>query len=176
MSRIYRLSLMGLSLLVLLVVGWVIEGSFDFLLNDFWFAAGFLLLITLSLVDQPHFSKDSNIFVNAITAGMSLLLVPDSERNITYWIFLGVIAYLLASSYVLMFLRNRNLGGESKPIQALSRINRQLGQPTVIFSALFLWGAIRQFTMMSGQFNALLIFWIIFMVLNGEGKISWTPS
>lgn len=75
---------MGLSLLVLLIVGWVIEGSFDFLLNDFWFAAGFLLLITLSLVDQPHFSKDSNIFVNAITAGMSLLLVPDSERNITY--------------------------------------------------------------------------------------------
>lgn len=166
MSRIYRLSLMGLSLLVLLIVGWVIEGSFDFLLNDFWFAAGFLLLITLSLVDQPHFSKDSNIFVNAITAGMSLLLVPDSERDITYWIFLGVIAYLLASSYVLMFLRNRNLGSESKPIQVLSRINRQLGQPTVIFSALFLWGAIRQFTMMSEQFNALLVFWIVFMVLN----------
>lgn len=157
---------MGLSLIVLLIVGWAIEGSFDFLLNDFWFAAGFLLLITLSLVDQPHFSKDSNIFVNAITAGMSLLLVPDSERDITYWIFLCVIAYLLASSYVLMLLRNRRLGSESKPIQVLSRVNRQIGQPTVIFSALFLWGAIRQFTMMSGQFNALLVFWIVFMVLN----------
>lgn len=157
---------MALSLIVLLIVGWAIEGSFDFLLNDFWFAAGFLLLITLSLVDQPHFSKDSNIFVNAITAGMSLLLVPDSERNITYWIFLGVIAYLLASSYILMLLRNRSLGGEPKPIQVLSRINRQLGQPTVIFSALFLWGAIRQFTMMSGQFNTLLVFWIVFMILN----------
>ena len=157
---------MGLSLVVLLIVGWAIEGSFDFLLNDFWFAAGFLLLITLSLVDQPHFSKDSNIFVNAITAGMSLLLIPDSERDATYWIFLCVIAYLLVSSYVLMLLRNRSLGSESKPIQILARINRQLGQPTVLFSALFLWGAIKQFTMASDQFNALLVFWIVFMVLN----------
>lgn len=176
MSRVYRLTLMGLSLIILLIVGWVIDGSFSFLLNDYWFAAGFLLLITLSLVDQPHFSKDSNIFVNSITAGMSLLLILASDRTPTYWIFLAVIIYLFVSSYVLMFLRNRNLGAESKSIQVLSRINRQIGQPNVLFSALFLWGAVKQFTMASDQFNALLVFWIVFMVLNVPAVASTIES
>ena len=77
MSKKYRLTLIALSLLILLAVGRIITGGFDFVLDDFWFASGLLLLILLSLIDQPHFSKDSNVFVNAIAAGISLLLVEN---------------------------------------------------------------------------------------------------
>lgn len=166
MSKKYRLILMILSIISLLAVGWFINRDFSFAINDFWFTAGLLLLILLSLIDQPHFSKDSNIFVNGVTAALSLLLVPKEGRDYIFWLFLGFVFYLLVCSYVLMWLRKDKLKEESKPVQFLSRLNRQIGKPDVIFSAFFLWGGIRQYTMNSSEFNALLWFWIIFMILN----------
>lgn len=166
MSRAYRLTLMVLSIIILLVVGFCIYGSLYFLLDSFWFTAGLLLLITLSLVDQPHFSKDTNVFINSITAGLSLLLVPHHDRDVLFWTFLVLIGFLLVSSYVLMLVRGKALTAELPIVQILSRVNRQLGKPEVLFSALFIWGAIRQFTMSSAQFNALFVFWIVFMILN----------
>ena len=80
MSRVASLIFLGLSLILLIGVGKGITGSFDFVLNQFWFTSGFLLLILLSLIDQPHFSKDSNVFINAVTAGISLLLVDEIDR------------------------------------------------------------------------------------------------
>lgn len=166
MSKKYRLTMMFLSLLILCTIGWFITNSFDFLLNDFWFTSGLLLLVLLSLIDQPFFSKDSNIFVNAVTAALSLLLVPKDDRSFIYWGFLVIIVYLIVSSYIVMWCRNKELAEENKILQIVSRINRQLGRPEAIFSAFFLWGAIRQFTMESGAFNALLWFWIAFTLLN----------
>lgn len=157
---------MILSLVVLLAVGFYFNGNFSFAINDFWFSSGLLLLILLSLVDQPFFSKDCNIFVNAVTAALSLLLVPTNERSVTFWIFLAIIVYLIISSYILMWMRSRELSKENVLVQILARINRQLGKPETIFSAFFLWGAIRQYGLNSEQFNALLWFWIIFMILN----------
>lgn len=166
MSRTYRLALMVLSIAALLIVGYAINGSLCFLLDSFWFTAGLLLLITLSLVDQPHFSKDANVFINSITAGLSLLLVQPIERDLLFWTFLAVIAYLLISSYILMLVRGKTLSAEPLAVQILSRINRQVGKPEVLFSALFIWGAVRQFTMSAPEFNALFVFWIVFMVFN----------
>lgn len=166
MSKRYRLALMALSIVALFVVGWSINQSFSFVFNDFWFTAGLLLLIMLSLVDQPHFSKDSNVFVNAVTATLSLLLVPESERTPIFWAFFGIALYLIISSYALMWLRRKSLGEESVTVQFFSRLNRMIGRPEVIFSAFFLWGAVRQYSSTSSEFNALLWFWIIFMVLN----------
>ena len=166
MSKRYRLSLMGISLIILVCVGAFFTGSLTFIVNDFWFASGLLLLILLSLVDQPFFSKDCNIFVNAVTAALSLLLIPKNQRTITYWIFLSLITYLIFSSYVLMWLRKYELTLDHPGIQILARINRQLGRPETIFSAFFLWGAIRQYKLDSTEFNALLWFWVIFMLLN----------
>lgn len=166
MSRPYRLALMVLSIAALLIVGYTINGSLYFLLDSFWFTAGLLLLITLSLVDQPHFSKDANVFINSITAGLSLLLVQPNERDLLFWTFLAVIAYLLISSYVLMLIRGKTLSAEPLAVQMLSRINRQVGKPEVLFSALFIWGAVRQFTMSAPEFNALFVFWIVFMIFN----------
>ena len=86
MSKKYRLSLMLLSLIILLCVGSYFTQGISFITTDFWFASGLLLLILLSLVDQPFFSKDSNIFVNGVTAALSLLLVaPDdggADKNL----------------------------------------------------------------------------------------------
>ena len=164
MSKKYRLILMIISFLVLTVVGWFINRNFSFLINDFWFASGILLLILLSLVDQPFFSTDSNIFGNAISAALSLLLISKNERTAIFWMFLAVTIYLIVSSYILMWLRNKELYLESNFVQFLSRINRQLGRPETLFSAFFLWGAVRQYTINSSEFNALLWFWIAFMV------------
>lgn len=166
MSKRYRLSLMILSIVVLLAVGRIINGSFDFIINNFWFASGLLLLILLSLIDQPFFSKDSNIFVNGVTAGLSLLLVPSEERTAVFWIFLGITLYLIVCSYILMWIRTSSLSDENKCIQFFSRLNRIIGRPETIFSAFFIWGAIRQYSVDSKHFNALLWFWVVFIILS----------
>ena len=157
---------MAMSVVALCVIGWFIKRDFSFLTNDFWFTSGLLLLVLLSLVDQPFFSKDSDIFVNAVPAALSLLLIPADDRDTIFWVFFGLTLYLIVSSYVLMLVRKKSLGEESNIIQFLSRFNRQIGKPNVLFSAFFLWGGIRQFTMNSPEFNALLWFWIVFILLN----------
>ena len=166
MNKRTRLIFLGLSLTLLIGVGRIVTSSFDFLLNDFWFTSGFLLLILLSLIDQPHFSKDSSIFINAVTAGISLLLISQKNRNWVFWLFLGVTVYLVTSSYILMWLRNNPLQKENKLIQFFSRINREVGKPQTLFSAFFLWGALNQFGIGSNGFNALLLYWVVFMILN----------
>lgn len=166
MNKATRLIFLGLSLILLIGVGRYVTNSFDFILNHFWFTSGFLLLILLSLIDQPHFSKDSNVFVNAVTAGVSLLLVDEANRSWIFWLFLSVTCYLVVSSYILMWLRNRPLPSENQWVQFFSRINREIGRPQALFSAFFLWGAIQQFGLNSGGFNALLLYWVVFMILN----------
>lgn len=166
MTKTYRLLLLGLSSLLLVGLGLYIRKDFSFLLNDFWFTSGLLLLILLSLIDQPHFSKDTNVFVNAVTAAVSLLLVPALNRDGLFWTFFSFIVYLTTSSYILMWLRQNQLNEENKIVQFFSRLNRQIGRPEAIFSAFFLWGGIRQFGLASNEFNLLLWFWIIFMILN----------
>lgn len=166
MNKRTRLIFLGLSLILLVGVGYFVTQGFGFLLNDFWFTSGFLLLILLSLIDQPHFSKDSNVFINAVTAGVSLLLVDEQNRNWIFWLFLSVTFYLAISSYILMWLRNRPLPNENKWIQFFSRINREIGKPQTLFSVFFLWGALNQFGLNSNGFNSLLLYWVIFMILN----------
>ncbi len=166
MNKRARLIFLGLSLIILILVGRFITNDFKFLLNDFWFSSGFLLLILLSLIDQPYFSKESNVFVNAVTAGVSLLLVPENNRNCFFFIFLSVTIFLAISSYFLMWLRNKPLQNENNLIQFLSRICREIGKPQTLFSAFFLWGAINKFGVSSDAFNALLLYWSIFMILN----------
>ena len=101
MGRRARLIFLGLSLVLLITIGYFVTDDFSFLLNDFWFTSGFLLLILLSLIDQPHFSKESNVFVNSITAGISLLLVQSEYRNWVFYFFLGVSGYLAITSYII---------------------------------------------------------------------------
>jgi len=166
MNKQTRLIFLGLSLITLVGVGRLVTENFDFLLKDFWFTSGFLLLILLSLIDQPHFSKDSNVFINAVTAGISLLLVESVNRNWVFTLFLSISLYLAVCSYVLMWVRNKPLTNENKWVQFFSRINRELGKPQTLFSAFFLWGAINKFGVSSNGFNALLLYWVIFMILN----------
>jgi hypothetical protein len=166
MSIRSRLIFMLLSLAILVLVGRVVTGNFSFILSQFWFTAGFLLLILLSLIDQPHFSKDANVFVNAATAVVSLLLIDPKSRDGVWCVFLVYSGYLLVASYILMFLRQKPLATEPRFVQAVSRINRQIGRPESLFSAFFLWGCIRQFGAQSPKLTALLIYWAAFMLLN----------
>jgi hypothetical protein len=166
MSKIYRLSFLGLSFIILIILGYILTDNFEFILNHFWFTSGLLLLILLSLIDQPHFSKDSNIFVNAITAGISLLIVDESKRDFIFWGFLSIIFYLTVSSYILLLLRQKSLGLENKLIRFISRLNREIGKPETLFSSFFIWGVYQQFGTGNNQFNGLLLFWAIFIILN----------
>lgn len=165
-TKKYRFIIFFLSIVSLVVVGLVIEKNLSILITNFWFSSGLLLLILLSLIDQPHFSKDANIFVNSVTAAISLLLVKSNDYDWLFWLFTGVVFYLVLSSYILMLVRNNPLNEEKLIVQFFARLNRQLGKPETIFSAFFLWGAVKQFTLNSGQFNMLLWYWIIFMLLN----------
>ncbi len=161
-----RLIFLLLALIALVLVGRFATGNFSFLLTQFWFTAGFFLLVLLSLVDQPYFSKDANVFVNATTAWVSLLLVPGNAREAIWCSFLAWSTYLIISSYVLMWLRSRELAREGVRLQLVSRVNRQIGRPEALFSAFFLWGTIQQFGATATQIAPMFLFWAVFMILN----------
>ncbi|XOV69328.1 MAG: ATP-binding protein [Fluviicola sp.] len=65
-----------------------------------------------------------------------------------------------------MWSRNNKLSEEPKWISFLSRLNREIGRPEAIFSAFFIWGVVIQFGVNSNEFNGLLLFWVVFMILN----------
>jgi len=161
-----RMIFLSVAVAMLLLVGWIATGNLRFVLGDFWFTSGLFLLLLLSLVDQPHFSRDASIFVNGATAWISLLLVPVHERSGFWWFFFAWSIYLISTSYLLMWLRSRELGSETRPVQLASRVNRQIGRPEAIFSAFFLWGCVRQFGVGSSQMQPLFLFWAAFMILN----------
>lgn len=161
-----RLIFLLLSFAVLLTIGRCVSDDFSFILNQFWFTSGFFLLLLLSLVDQPHFSKDANIFVNATTAWVSLLLIESAFRDGVWWFFFLGSSYLIISSYVLMLLRSSNLNQENPIVQLISRLNRQIGRPEALFSAFFLWGCLQQFGDNSTKISTLFLFWAVFIILN----------
>jgi hypothetical protein len=97
----YRLVFLGLFLASLLAVGYWTTGGLRFFYEDFWFAAGFLLLLLVSLIDQPFFSTDANVFMNG-TSGLSLILVEPSARGSWWNVFLIWCLWLVISSYVLI--------------------------------------------------------------------------
>ena len=85
MSKRTRLTFLFLSLVLLVVVGFLTTGSLAFFLEDFWFTAGLFMLILLSVIDQPFFSTDANIFANGVTGWVSLLMVRPSDRDGVWW-------------------------------------------------------------------------------------------
>ncbi|MGH2782186.1 MAG: hypothetical protein ACRDLA_12435, partial [Thermoleophilaceae bacterium] len=150
----------------LVVIGRATTGSLAFLLGDFWFTSGLLLLILLSVVDQPHFSRDANVFMNGVAGAVSLLPVPAPDRSFLWWTFLSWSAYLVVSSYGLMLLRSKELEDEGPILKLLSRVNREIGRPEAVFSAYFLWGVFTQFSSSASAYRALFLFWAVFMILN----------
>jgi hypothetical protein len=153
------------------MVGLLSTGSFDFATGQFWFIAGALLLVMLSLVDQPHFSKHANVFVNGTTALISLFVISESQRTGIWWVFFFWAIYLIASSFTLMALMSRGLFLETKITRFVSRVNRAIGRPESVFSAFFLWGVFIQFSYPKDglAINSLFIFWAVFMILNVPG-------
>jgi len=166
MTKSYRLILMILSITILLLIGYQINKDFSFVVEQFWFAAGFLLLILLSLIDQPHFTTESSVFINSVTAGVSLLLVTENNKDWIYHSFFYIVIFLIITSYILLWLREKQNLFDKKLIQIVNKITKYFGRPNVIFSAFFIWGAVKQFGINSSEFNALLWFWIIFTILN----------
>lgn len=166
MTRKQRLAFLTVSLLTLLAAGRLTLGSFDFVFRDFWFSAGLLLLILLSVVDQPHFSKDSNVFLNGIAGLIALLSVTPRARDSLWVLFFVWSWYLVVTSYAAMLKRSSRLEFESRTLQLVSRINRSIGRPEALFSAFFLWGIFTQFGQNSRPFAALMWFWAIFIILD----------
>lgn len=161
-----RLIFLGCCLVALGAIGRITTGSYSFLYGDFWFTAGLLLLILLSIVDQPHFSKDANVFMNGVAGVVSLLPIPKTERSFFWWLFLSWSTYLVLSSYCIMLFRSKELKQEGAALKVFSRLNREIGRPEAIFSAYFLWGVFTQFSSNASAYRALFLFWAVFMILN----------
>lgn len=166
MTKKYRFILFIVAIVLLITISLCINKNITQLVSQFWFSSGILLLILLSLIDQPHFSKDANIFVNAVTASISLLLVAPKDRDWIFWFFVSFVSYLVTSSYALFWIRNNPLNEEKKIVQLFSRLNRILGTPETLFSSFFLWGAIKQFGIQSNEIIPLFWYWLIFMIFN----------
>ena len=149
----------------LLIVGRSITGDFDFVVKDFWFAAGLLMLVLISLIDQPFFSTDGNIFLNG-TSALSLILVQGDARDFWWYLFLIWCIWLMVSSFVVMALNSRKQGKTNSTIPLVSKINREIGRPEAIFSAYFIWGAVRQFGFDSPEIEPIFGFWAVFMIVN----------
>ena len=166
MNKSYRLGLFAIELILLIIIAQICTGNCINAFSNLWFSSGLLMLILLSLIDQPFFSKDANIFVNAVTAFLALLIVETSSRDWIFWTFFGIVIYLLFSSYILMWLRKNPLNEENKFIQFLSRFNRFIGKPQVLFSAFFLWGAILQFGISNRESAPIFWYWLIVILLD----------
>lgn len=166
MDQKHRLIFLLLCLVALIAVGYAVTNSFDFITSDFWFVAGLLMLVLLSVIDQPFFSNDANIFVNGVAGLVSLATVLPAKRSSIWFVFASWTLYLIIASYILMFVRSRELSKESTAVQLVSRVNRQLGRPEALFSAFFLWGVFTQFSSNSGAYTSLLLYWSVFMIIN----------
>lgn len=169
MNKYYRLSLSIFSIIVLLILGIFIEGNINRLLVQFWFSSGMLLIILLSLVDQPFFSKDSNVFVNAITALVPLFLLTSEMKEGLFYIILNLVLYLAISSFILMFIRKNKFVSQNKYVLLFSNLNQFIGKPLTLFSILFLWGLSVEYAFNTIEFNVLLTFWVVFLILNNNG-------
>ena len=163
MTKNYRLVLFLIEIAALAIVSYVCTGNIMNALSNMWFSSGLLMILLLSLIDQPFFSKDSNVFVNAVTAFLALMLVQKNHWGWIFWTFFGVTVYLLVSSYILMLLRENPLNKENKLIQFFSRLNHIVGKPQIIFSAFFLWGAFLEFGFHNTK--AVPLFWYWFFVI-----------
>lgn len=132
-----RLVFLILFLVVLFGIGRAITGNFTFVTNDFWFAAGLLLLVLISLIDQPFFSTDGNVFMNG-TSAFSLILIQGSARDFWWYLFLGWCVWLMSSSFLTMAVNSLRHGQKLPLITFLSKLNREIGRPEAIFSAYFI--------------------------------------
>lgn len=168
MSIRYRVVFTIISIVILILVSWPMVGNLTELLNQFWFVSGFLLLILLSLVDQPFFSRDSNILVNGITGLSALFVINQQEQGFLIWLFFVYMIYLIISSSILMFIRSRSLKEEGYIIRFFSRLNRIIGEPRVIFSMFFIWGLLLSYDLNSFEFALFFILWVTFMVFSFE--------
>lgn len=166
MNKKYRMIIYGLAIILLCTITWIVTGNLLNAITQFWFSAGILLVILLSLIDQPFFSKDANVFVNSVTASISLLLIDKENHNWVFWTFVIYVLYLLISSYILMWVRKNPLNDEKKVVQFFSKLNRILGRPQTLFSLFFLWGAILQFGLNSTEIIPLFWFWVFFLIFN----------
>lgn len=162
----YRLILLLMALALLLGVGYYSTGGFDFIIQDVWFASGLLILILSALIDQPFFSTDANVFMTG-AAGLTLVLVENDSRGLIWNVLLALCCWLIFSSYLTMALRTYAPLKWVGIRETISKINRNLGRPTVIYSGFFLWGVYRQVA--TGDIyhpDALFIYWGLFIVLN----------
>ena len=160
-----RLIFLVLFTVTLLTIGYLIAGSFNFVVDDFWFAAGLLLLVLISLIDQPFFSTDGNIFMNG-TSAFSLILIQNEKRDFWWYLFLVWCLWLMITSFITMAVTTQTQAKNNPVISLISKINREIGRPEAIFSAYFIWGAIRQFGLESPKIEPLFAFWVFFMIVN----------
>ncbi|MCT8335777.1 DUF87 domain-containing protein [Leptospira sp. 85282-16] len=119
----------------------------------------------LTLVDQPHFSKQANVFVNAVTGILALMTVPYDDRENLWLLLLFLTIYLLISSYILIVLYDPAFSVDNKTTKFLNKLNQHLGRPNFLFSLYFFYGLLYSFGYKSDKFAIFASHWLIFNIL-----------
>lgn len=154
---------------LLLIAGRLSTGDYAFVTVAFWFNAGVLMLLLAVLVDQPYYTRDADVFLNAIGGAAALLSIPHADRSVVWWSFFFACAYLVLSSYWLMYTRaDGQLGTRARLVNGLSTFNRAVGRPQALFSSFFLWGVIRELGADGPRSAALLIYWGLFLAFDAS--------
>src|SRR5262245_20141950 len=102
-----RLVTLFLFVVLFICTGRITTGNFEFFFKDFWFNAGILTLVLGALIDQPFYSRDDDILLNGVAASVSLLTITSEDRHWLWWTFQLFALYLVASSYVVMYIRSQ---------------------------------------------------------------------
>jgi Helicase HerA, central domain len=168
-----RLFALFLFVILLVVAGFIAEGNVKFFLNEFWFNAGILMLILAVFIDQPFFSTESNVVLNGAAAAVSLIGVNIENRGILWAILLVFAIYLIITSSIIAYYRAGRTTSIAKSLEVISALNRKLGRPQVLFSILFLWGAVLKFGLMGKKSNILYLYWAFFILFDfiGIGRL-----
>src|SRR5690606_14285691 len=106
MDKRFRLTIFAIFLIIFTVMGLKFEESIINLLNSFWFTSSLVFLLITSLIDQPFYTTYKNMFVNASSALIAILLSFNQKNGYLYYLLLFYAIYLLLTSYILYLVRS----------------------------------------------------------------------
>lgn len=165
LERLYKPAISLLALVVMSLFGLFIYQDFTFIF-EYWFVSGFVMLILLSFIDQPNFSRDSDILINSFTAFLSLLAVQNGRCSISWWFLIGICLLLSIISFALLIARAKDSSYSNKSLNLFSKVLRIVARPESLFSLLFMWGAITSFGIDSIPFWVLFFVWLVIIFLD----------
>lgn len=171
----WRLSVLGLQLLILATVSYLVTGQL-YATGTWYFAVLLAIAINPQLL-EPYYSRPSDVVANSIIFILLATTTPHAKTQ-AGWLFVGtgvVIAMLL--SIIALVLGAGRRAGKFIGIASGAKSLSQVATSKVIYSAVFLLSAIETYPSLNRNFWILLIGWAVILILGGiNWQAVWTSS